>query len=282
MKKSFFVIIVLICFAASCSNEKKEGFALKGDDQIAAEVGGESISFFDVEETARKTLGEERASSIDVGVKKKILESLVTSRAMAQAQWKSMSDEEKVRTIKDVAAYREQLLVRKYLAENASPAPITEEKMKAWYEAHPEMYGAKETIHYEMVAGDTKGQSRSSESWVKQMGDVAASSNWSNYVTSKREEGWPLFYRDGHAREEVMDKTLFTLIKSVAEGETSPLTYIKGNPYLVRVIKKSVSDPKPFEEVRAEIRQSLGPLRMKEAVRSAGVKALANVDVVYK
>ena len=284
MKKSLFVIIVFVCFCVSCSGQKENSneFFLEGDNQIAAEVEGEPISRFDVEEAAIKTLGKERALSMDEALERKILESLVTSRAMATAQWKVMSEEEKARTNKEVAAFKEQLLVRKYLADNASPSPITEEKLKRWYESHPDRYGAREIISYEMVAGVTRGDTRKSESWMTLMTEVRASKTWRDAVTAKREEGWPLLYRKGIARKEVMDKTLFQLIASVSAGNTSPLTYVQGNPYVVRVTEKRMSEPRPFNEVRAEIRQSLGPLRMKEAVKEAGTKALAGVEVVYK
>lgn len=277
------VMSVLAVSLVACSGEKakEKSFVLDGDETVRAEVNGEKITLYDVEQSAVQTLGAANASKLDETGKEKIVKSLAASRAIAQARTKEMTPKQRAEFAKQVAVYREQLLVRQYLAKHATPSRVSSEMVERWYHDHPERFGAESEITYEMVAADTRKPGSDRDELMAVMGGAAKAKAWGDWAFEQRELGHPVLYKKGRAVKGVMDERLYALINATKQGETSPLTYIEGEPYLVRVLDRKNKAPRPLAEVRAEIRRALAPVKVKEAVRQVSDEVLKSADVVY-
>src|SRR3954470_22527960 len=110
------LLLVLAVVGTGKNADKK--VSLPGEDKVLAKVGASSITQYDVDRTARETFGKDTAAQLDPGVKKRLLESLVQARAIAQAREKELAPVEVAEVDRKVAAYREEVLVRQYLEKH--------------------------------------------------------------------------------------------------------------------------------------------------------------------
>ncbi|WP_180141247.1 peptidyl-prolyl cis-trans isomerase [Desulfoluna butyratoxydans] len=213
--------------------------------------------------------------------RRKVLESLVASRAIAMASEKELGAEALAELEKKVVVYREQLLVKSYLASHANPQPVTAEMVKAYYESNPERFGARTTVVYEMVSTEHALEGDGRNRVMEALGKIGNEDAWDESVAELREQRLPVFYKKGRVAKEMMNPRLFALISSTQEGQTSNLTFIEGVPYLIRVIKREHVPPRPLQEVSASIRKSLVPVQLKKDVKKVAGSAIAASDVEY-
>ncbi|MBF0395900.1 MAG: SurA N-terminal domain-containing protein, partial [Desulfobacterales bacterium] len=157
----FYVLIVAYGFFSGCKEaDVKKGITtsnkhvLSDDDIVLAHVNGTPITKYDVEKTINSTLKVSFENKKDENVRKKILESLIASRAIAIEQEKKLTEKDKAELEKEVQALKEQLLVKKYLSEHIKAEPINEDMARKYYESHLEEFGANKIRIYEMIASE--------------------------------------------------------------------------------------------------------------------------------
>ena len=71
-------------------------------------------------------------------------------------------------------------------------------------------------------------------------------------------------------------------MKNLKTAETSNLIFIKGNPYVVRIVEDKQVPPRPLNKVSDQIRKALVPVQLKKAVKQASGQVLAKIEVIYK
>lgn len=255
---------------------------LEGDDVVLARVAGDPITLYELEQTIRSTLGPSAAARLDEAGRQKVLESMVASRAMARAQEAEMTPEGQAALDKKLKAYREQLLVKRYLARQAAPQPITDEMVRAYYEAHPERFGARTIRTYEMIAGKRKLRAGERDALMQALQTAAEKKDWRQWVKTIKSQGHPIEYRRGRVAEKILHPRLYQLMQPLKKGQASQITFIEGMAYLVRIVDEKEMVPRPLNEVSAEIRQALVPVQLKKSVKLASQQVLQNVDVVYE
>src|SRR5688572_10141002 len=96
-------LALLILGATTLGCTTKRATTLQGDDQVVAVVNETRITNYDVERTARDTLGETGAQ-LSGEPRRKLLQSMVESRAMAQAAEKNLTPQELAAVEKRTAA----------------------------------------------------------------------------------------------------------------------------------------------------------------------------------
>jgi hypothetical protein len=89
-------------------------------------------------------------------------------------------------------------------------------------------------------------------------------------------------YREGLVTDKVLHPRLEKLMKDLKKGETSNLVFIKGIPYVVRIVEDKQIPPQPLDNVSAQIRRALVPVQLKKAVKQASEQVLAKSEVVYE
>jgi len=255
---------------------------LEGDDIILARVNGSSITQYELELSIRITLGNQAASRLDENGRRKILESLVASRAIAQVQEAEMSPQELAAIKKKVQAYQEQLFVKQYLAKHVSPQPVSSEMVREYYEAHPERFGSRNFRKYEMITSGPKLRTVERDEIINILGNALENTDWQNWVNDLKQRGYPVSFRKGLVMEKVLHPRLEQVMKSLKSGETSNLIFIKGVPYVVRIVEDQQVPPRPLNKVSNQIRQALIPVQLKKAVKQASEQVLAKSEVIYK
>jgi hypothetical protein len=273
---AFLLLAVLGCKSSG------ERARLAGEDKILAEVNGSHITLAEVEQAARSMFGAD-ASKMDDGAKRKLLESLVHSRAIAQAREKEMSAVELAEVELQVRAHREQLLVQQYLAKHTGPRTLDPDLARRYYDENTSRFGGATVRSYELAfAPAIGGASAQQAKLLATLGKADQEGDWSAWATRIASEGQTISVRRGDDSDAVLHPKLRQWIAQVKTGETSKPTIIEGAAYVVRVTSERVTPPKPFAEVRDEIAKALAPESVREAVREASAQVLKSTEVAYR
>jgi hypothetical protein len=255
---------------------------LEGDDIVLARVNGSPITRYELELAINSILGKETAGRLKADGRRKVLESLVASRAIAQVQDAELAPEDLAALGKKVSAYREELLVKQHLAQHASPQPVSAEMVRAYYEQHPERFGAETLRIYEMVASRRPLNPGERDGLIRLFSQAADIKDWRQWVKTLQTKGYAVVFRQGQVSEKALDSRLKRLMQPLEKGETSNPTFIKGTAYLVRIVEDKQIAPRPLQEVSVQIRKALVPVQLKKAVKEVSIQVLQTADVIYE
>ena len=234
-----------------------------------------------LELTIERTLGDSAPLFANEEVERKILDSLVSSRAMALLAERELDASEKQQLDLKAQAYREELLLRHYLQEHATPEPVSTEMVADYYSRHPEEFGGGVEKSFEIIASTAELNERlRSELITLLSGAEVQKGDWQALVASWRAAGRPLEYRQNKLRPEMLDQPLRSLVEGTAAGSLAPL-YTNGQLMLVRVTAEQKLPAKPLAEVSGTIREKLAPQALKKAVKELSAQAMEQVKVQY-
>jgi hypothetical protein len=271
--------LAAMLLAASCS--KSEPATLPGDEQVLAHVNDAVVSAYDVEQSIIRTFGEDRRGALDGAARRRVLEALVTSRAIAQARERELSSIERAALERKVASYREELLVLQYVAAHAPPEPVPFEKIERYYDEHPAQFGAAEHRRYELITSERELSPSERDVMMTTLVDAAKQQDWATWVAALKKEGKPLTHLSGRDDEQVLHTSLRSRLAQLAVGDSSELTFLDGRPYLLRVSAVQKTPPKPLQSVLSEISASLKPGQVKLALETAQKNVMAQARVQY-
>ncbi len=287
-KTASILIIVSITFLMVACTEKSDQATtepkpgnLKGDDVILASVNDSPITKYDLNQTIRSTLGRSSASKLDEEGRKKVLESLVASRAIAQVQEKALTPKETAALEKKINSYREKLLVKQHLAKNVPLQPVTQEMIQKYYRDHPEKFGEKKTRTYEMIVSQENLEIKARDGLIKALKNPQEKKDWAKWVKDLKKNNHEVSYRKGQLSDKILNSKLRNLMASLKMGDTSSLTFIRGMVYIVRIRDEKQIPPRPLKDVSGQIRKTLSPIQIKKAVKQASEDVLEEVNVVY-
>lgn len=282
------VIAGVLLSLAGCDDAKK---AAKIDSNanspapsanVLAVVNGVAIHSDEVERTAQRSLGETQVALLDQAGRKKVLESIVLSRVMAQESSKELTAEEKRNLDNDVAAYKEQLLVKSYLSKHATAQPVTDEMVKTYYQEHTPRFGGTTVRRFDMLVGTQAFTDQQRETLLKAVPDITKASDWKAAAKKLQMQQIPIAFGVGSSDDKLLNPRLQALIAPLKKGDTSNITLVDGKPYLLRITEESQQTAKPLSEVSGEIRQALVPLQMKKAIKDAADTLMKSANVEYK
>jgi hypothetical protein len=272
----------LLGFGVSACNHKAPAAAkLAGDDAVLAEVEGTQITKYDVELAIKSMFGESGAGQLDEASKKRVLESLVQSRAMASKRAQELSAQETAELERKVAVYREELLVKQYLIAHTKPEGVSTQMVEAYYAQHPEQFGGKHTRAYELIASTRELLDAERGCVITALKDPGAHKDWPAWVAELQKKNLPVSYQRGAGTDAVLHPSLQTLVTRLGIGESSALTFVQGRAYVLRVTGETQAPAKPLSEVSAEIRKTLVPVQLKKSVKEASDQVLKSAKVVY-
>lgn len=244
-------------------------------------VDGSPITRAQLELTVERTLGESAPLFANDEVERKILDSLVASRAMALLAERELDAGERAQLDLKAQAYREELLVRHYLEQHATPEPVTSEQVADYYQRHPEEFGGGVEKSFEIIASDQAlEEPQRAELIALLSGAEAKGRDWQKQVAAWRAAGKPLEYRSNRIKPELLEQPLRGLVESTEAGSVAPL-YAAGQLLLVRVTDEERLPARPLSDVSGEIREKLAPQSLKQAVKSLSEEATRQVKVQY-
>lgn len=251
---------------------------LPGEDDILVRVEGEPITAYELQQAMRAMLGPQQTALLDAKGRRKVLESLVLSRLMAIRAESEIEAPQRRAIETATRAHREQLLVARYLKQHAAPVPVSEDEVKAYYDAHPEVFGGGVLRRYEMLmqVGTASGGRR--DKILKSLRVAAADSDWQNAAQTS---GGAIAFRTGEVKAKLLLPPLMALLDPLKVGEVSAVTYIQGRAYVARISDQQQREARPLAEVRAQIRRALAPLQLRKAVQQVSRELLQNARVDY-
>lgn len=251
---------------------------LPGEDDILARVEGQPITAYELQQAMRAMLGPQQAALLDTEGRHKVLESLVLSRLMAIRAEAELDALQRRAIEAATRAHREQLLAGQYLKQHASPAPVTDEMVQAYYNDHPEAFGGGRVRRYEVLLQTTAVPDGQREAELKALQAAAGRSDWRQ---AARDAGGNIAFRSGEVDENLLQPQLLALLEALKVGEVSAPTYIQGRAYIARIRSEQQRDARPLAEVRAQIRRALAPLQLKKSVQQIGAQLLQDARVEY-
>ncbi len=245
---------------------------------IVARVDGTPITEHDVALLAQRTLDINDASGVDEQTRTRLIESLVKSRAMAVQAEKALTKAELAEIDRKTAAFREELLVDRYIRNNAGFAPITSEMIREYYAAHPGEFGGKKIKTFEYVTGGVVADEQTRDRVIAEVGRLSSIKDWKKAVDGL--SGLGLAYHKASMPVDMLKEPLRPLVEKTATGRVSELSMGR-EIVMARVLDEQDQPARPLEEVSAEIRKKLAPMVMKELIQNVSAEALSHTDVIY-
>ncbi len=280
------VLAVSLILMAACSS-KSDDESVNISEQAAE---SSSVSLVNVNNTditdaefslaVQRTLGKNAALYMNEELEKKLLESLITSRAIAQKSESEMDKDDLVLLELKTKAYREELLVKSYLERHITPQPVTTEMVKKYYLENSEAFGGGVVKHFEYVQLVLpKGEDSSLA--VAPITQIINSNDWqkASRLLEKQRPDWQLSYKKASLKAELIKEPLNSLVSKVAVGEVAPLKFEDGVYTLLRLNDEKVLPVKPLAEVSADIRKTLAPIQLKKSVRQISDAAIKQAKI---
>lgn len=248
------------------------------DSVILAEVSGSAITREELDFALQRTFSKRFNGKDNDEVRNKVLKSLVSSRAMALLMEKDLSLPDKHNLELKVRAYREELLVQRYLTSHVTPKPVSTVMVKEYYEKHPEEFGGEHEKEVEIIKTVGELDSSKRKEVLTALGGVGSEVNWDAWVQEHVSLG--LSYKKVRVNPDVLQQPLKTLITATGLGAVSPVHNDK-DIIIVRVLSEERLPAKPLAQVSADIRRKLAPTKLRESVKEASDMALKKVEVKY-
>jgi hypothetical protein len=279
MLRTLFALCSSLFLVVACADSTS---VLPGDDEVLVRVDDTVISRYDLTRSLERTFGDPSGAGIDAEGQRKVLDALVTSRAIALSRERELDEEERAALERRVAAYREELLVEQYLGKHAPPKPVSEAAIETYYQQHRDRFGAAKVRRYELVTSDGALPAQQRDTVLKALVGAKNQTDWSAWVQTQRAAKLPVAHSRGLGNEAALHPRLRQLITALPPGQVSELTMIEGRPYLVRVTAVDELPVRPLSEVASEIRQILAPMQLRESIQTVRQTALKNVRVDYE
>jgi hypothetical protein len=249
---------------------------------VLATVEGTPISDLELQIAIEAMMDKKTIGKLTAEQRRKVLDSLVASRAIALASEKELTAADLEVVEKKVQAYREQLLVKQFLARHAPPQPVTQEMVRTYYEDHPEKFGAKTLRRFELISSTAVPSRADRNALVKALGAGGRQKDWQKWTRQLTGKGHEVTYHQGQVEASVLDTELQRLLKPLKRGEMSAVSFIAGKAHLARITDEDRLPPQPLEAVSAQIRKALLPIQLKAAVSRISADVLGRADVSYK
>lgn len=267
----------LVCSASGCS-DKKPVVPAK-EQAVLARVNDTPISEYDVEQAAKRTLGALSVQSVQRAAHDKLLESAIQSRAIAMAAERELNEDQRFALDKEVAIYREQLLVRHYIDKHAPAAAVTPQIVADYYQKHPDRFGGGTESQYEVV-GSSRGVSpQERQGFLTKLRDAASTSDWKQWAAELANGGLPATFSTGAMSDRLLHPKLRELLSGLEAHKPSAIVFVDGRPYVARVVGKSAKAPRPLEDVRADIVRALTSVQLSAAVEKAAAEVMKTAKV---
>lgn len=272
--------LVLALVATGCKQQPE--VKLPGDDVVLAQVDTSAITKYDLELSARTMFSREGAEELDDAARRKLLESLVQARAIALKREAQLKREEKAELDKQVAAYREELLVKQYLSKHTKVEPVSPELVSSYYDKNQASFGAEKVRTFELLTSPREINDAERVQWMAALRDPVQHRDWAAWAAELQKKKLPVVHQRGTTQNGTLQQTLRNLVAQLGVGASSRLTFVDGRPYVVRVLEETVSPAKPLSAVSAEIRRTLLPEQVKQSVQAASAVVMKDTKVVYR
>jgi len=279
MLSAFKKTIVALSIALLFTGCQKET-AVTPTSDVLVRVNGSPVTQAELDYTVLRLLGPDKAYQIDGVTRKKVLQSMVMSRVMAQLAQQQISPDDLKRLQQQVADYWEQLFVKQYLKAHIKPQPLTQAMVKDYYDKHKARFGATSIRQFELITTTRSLQGAERVRVLRQLTGLERK-NWKTYVQMLKKQGLPIDYRTGNADEKLLHASLRTMLATLKLKEVSKPFFIEGRVYIVRIISEKRRQARPLNEVSAAIRKALAPIQLQKAIAEISADIMKTAKIEY-
>lgn len=274
--------LCLYLVACGPSDQSKDDKNKASTDASAiVTVNGEPITQQDIDLLVDRMFSEADVLMGSDALKDKVIESLVTSRAIKQKALQELDSAEAEKIRQQARAYEEELFVKAYLKNHATPEPVTIEMVQQYYEAHPESFGEEKIRSFELLRAPANVDELVRDNILKSVASIKATKDWPQ-AAKEWSDKFQLQFQQGRAKKGLLEPELEAAITKMQKGDTSDIFYIDGQLHLARVIDIQTIPPKPLSEVSADIRRQLAPLQLKKAIKKVSESVRSQSKIEWK
>lgn len=217
-----------------------------------------------------------RADRADL--ERRLLLSLVDARALALLAQGEMPADALRRVDLRARAYREELLVQRYLSDHATPRPVSWQMVEDYYARHPEAFGAARELSFELVRTRRPLTGPARDQAITALAGLDTVDDWAAWTLEQ--EPLEFDHRASVAKPELLEQPLRGLVERTAVGQVSAIG--SGDLLMrVRVTAEREIPPRPLDAVSAEIRRRLAPVQLRNAIRTLAEQATETLGVRY-
>lgn len=271
----FGLMLVVVLGVSACSQKDSADVSTS---PVMATVNGESITEADVDFMLERMLSNQSMAQVDEALRKKVLESLIASRAMKLQMQAQMTADESAALARTVKSYEEELYVKEYLSAHVTPEPVSVEMVQAYYEAHPEEFGAESVRDFQLLALRDAKDEKKRDQLLEAVAAVKSTTDWRS-KSKELQQKYFLQFQEGRSKAGLLNPNLDAAISKLKANETSDLIYLDDQIYLARVTEVTQSAAKPLAEVSTDIRKKLAAQQLRAAVKKASEEVRTKVDV---
>ena len=302
--RSFIIVLFsvagMLAFLSSCDKggerspdaNSVEANLINNKGSLLVTVNNHEIYSQELTNTLTDMFGEYQAATLDEAGRKKALESLVASRAMADISRKELSPEQLL-LIKDKSKrYQENLLINAYVKQTVTPEPVTNKMVEDYYNSHLEKFGQQVIRRFELVSTTSVLPAELRDQFLNAFKIVEgekiktgkAKNNSLKELSEKlTKQGYQLQYHKGvigGAAIQLQAK-IRDFIQAQKLNIPSAITFIEGKAYMVNIYSESIQPAKNLSVVSKDIRKSLAMIQFKKAIKGLSETALKQSNVVY-
>lgn len=245
-------------------------------NKIVAKVNNTVITKNQLDYTMTRLLPKRLDENVKKKLSEKVLSSLIDSRLMATIEEAKLDEQERQLINIKMEAYREDLLVKKYITENITPQPVTQESIYQYYLKHLKDFGEKIEKTYEIIQSETVLKETERAELLSKLSNISAVDDWSSWYENNKKLS--LSYRKITSTIGLLEEPLRGLIEATGVGETSPLLNEKSLT-VVRVEKINKIPAKSFERVSGNIRRLMAPQALKASIEKHLIKLKKNASI---
>ena len=277
-----FVFVPVLLLAVSCSKQEPVGDEGKENKAtVIAVVNGEDITEKQLALAAARSRGSVDKLWMDEAYREKMLESLVRSRVIAQRSKTTLTEDDIDDIAGHVAAYKEELLVKRYLKKHVTAEPVSNEMIMSFYKKYPEKFGQKTRKKFRLMSASSVASGPKRNKLIKQFSELEFSDSWEKSAGEMGGDGVTVRFKELNVYEEAMGENIRAILQSTAVGEISKLHFDGGGLVRIHVVSEEITPAKNLSEVSQQIRKMLAPIKVKEALQRLSDRLLKESKIQY-
>lgn len=277
--------LMAVVMLAACNSERDTATPERASQAIPSPtlvtVNGEAITQADVDFMIERTFSGAEQLFVDQQAQSKVVESLIATRAMKQVMLTELPVEELSDIEQKTKAYQEELYVKAYLVEHATPQPVSTAMVENYYKANLQEFGGGEQKSFEMLRAQNQPSESQRDAIFAAFNQAKSSNDWSQFAASNADK-LSLNYTQSVMRPGLLDASLETALRGLSKGQISEVLLVKGMPHLVRVSEVQTLPAKPLASVSADIRKKLAAQQLRKAIKKASDDVIQNAEIEYR
>jgi peptidyl-prolyl cis-trans isomerase C len=249
-KRSAQAAVLLLCTAVTASAQQPAR-----DVRVVADVKGQPILVADVQQqlaaNRKQAATEGRLDAFGSKAPAIALDQLISTRLFALAAREQGLDQ-RADIRRQIDQLVEQFLAETVVAERAAQIPLGDEALQRYYEAHPAEFEQPGRVRARHIVVKTQAEADAILGRLRRSADFVQIAKASN-IDSTRDTGGEL----GWVSRGVMVPAFETALFALKVGEISPIVQTPFGFHVIKVEEIEAPVRRPFEGVRAEVRQKV-------------------------